>query len=262
MSRKKLEHILNDVDDPEETLDDAPEVEAKAKTDEAEDTLDEPEQAAAKSETPTDKAEKEEDDKKDGLPPWMHARVKSATEAKTAAERRAEEAERRIAEYEQMLRQQNGQQQEPTIADYLQQLQAQGNWQNYETKRSFSRRFAVTEFGPEEVKQAEAWAYDACSVNPELNNRFLSSDDPVGDAVREFRKAQTFSELDKYGGDINKLIEAKLAERGAVQMDEPASPQATQRRMPGNFSGNPSARSGRSGPAYSGPKPLSDLLKE
>lgn len=261
MSRKSLDHILNDVDEPEVTLDAPKESEpVKAETDEHEDTPD-TEVAEVKAEKPEPKAKAEEgDDKKDGLPPWMHARVKSATEAKTAAEKRAEEAERRIAEYEAMMR--GGQQQQPTLENYLQQMQAQQASEIQKLKVSQSRRAAVSEFGAEEVERAIAWAYDRCSADPQFNQMMWQSGDPAFDAVREFRKAQTFLELEKYGGDLNKLIEAKLAERGQVQTDEVASPQVqSQRKMPGNFSGQPSAQTGRSGPAWTGPKPLSDLLK-
>jgi hypothetical protein len=271
MSRKSLDHILNDVDEPEESLDTeqkAEEVKAEAiETDEADgDDLDEPEKAAATEEKPSEKADKDEgDDKKDGLPPWMHARVKSATEARSAAEKRAEEAEAQLRQWQEWAAsQQQGQEHQPSIEDVIQTVQQQNAQQAYGTKYAVSKRFAVSDFGAEEVKNAEAWAYDACAADPQLNARMLASDDPVGDAVREFRKVQAYSQLDQYGGDIDKLIEAKLAERGQVQTDEPASPQAqtqTQRKMPGNFTGSPSAQSGRAGPAFSGPTPLSDLLK-
>lgn len=260
MSKKSIDDLIRSVDEPEESMDtpqkkEAPEV--KAEKPEPDASLEQPET----------RADPEDEKDKSGLPPWMHARVKAAAEAKTAAERRAEEAERRAAERERQLQemqrqlqQQGYEQPQPTIADYLQQVQAQAEWQNYQTKRAVSRRFALSEFGEEEVQQAEAWARDACSSDPELNNRFLSSEDPVGDAVREFRKAQTFSELDKYGGDIEKLIEARLAERG-VQTDVPASPQVSQRKMPSNFSTAPAATAQRGGPAFKGPTPLGDLLK-
>lgn len=262
MSRKSLDHILNDVDEPEVSLDkpEAEEVAAKV-TDEAEDTPDtpEPEAPKAKEAAPKEKDDPEADDKKDGLPPWMHARVKAATEARTAAEKRAQELEQQLAQ----MRQQPAQQQQPTLEGYLQGIQQQTNERLYNMAYTMSRNFAVSQYGAEEVSQAEAWAYDVCAANPEVNARYMQSQDPVGQAVADYRKAQTFMELEKYGGDLNKLIEAKLAERGSIQTDEAASPQVqpqTQRKMPGNFSGQPSAKTGRSGPSYSGPTPLGDLL--
>lgn len=269
MSRKSLDHILNDVDEPEESLDTEQKVEEvraePVKTDETDgDDLDEPEKTAATEEKSSDKADKDEgDDKKDGLPPWMHARVKSATEAKTAAERRAEEAEARLAEYERRSQGQQQEQPQHTLEDVLSDFQMRQQRQIKDMQIASSVRLANSEFGAEEVQRAMAWATDRCSADPQFNQQMWDEAEPAFLAVKEFRKAQTYAQLEQYGGDIDKLIEAKLAERGQIQTDERASPQAqsqTQRKMPGNFSGSPSAQTGRAGPAFSGPTPLSDLL--
>ena len=265
MSRKSLDSILTDVDEPEESPDNEQpaEIEAEAPVDELEDSPDndEPEEqpeAQAKAE-PKDKSEPEGEGKKDGLPPWMHAKLKAKEEKAAAAERQAQELQRQL---EQIQQQQHAPQQ-PSLEEYLTQMQATQAQQALETRKAVSKRFAIADFGDEEVSRAEAWAFDACAADPALNMRMYNSDDPFRDAVIEFRKAQSFVELDKYGGDLEKLIEAKLAERGQVQTAEPASPQVQsqqQGKMPGNFSGTPSARTGRSGPSFTGPTPLGDLL--
>lgn len=268
MSRKSLDSILTDVDEPEESLDNEQpaEIEAEAPVDELEDSPDndvseeQPAEAKAKEADPKDKAEPEDDSKKDGLPPWMHAKLKAKEEKAAAAERQAQELQRQLEQVQQQIQQQP--QHQPSLEEYLAQMQATQAQQALETRKAMSKRFAIADFGEEEVKQAEAWAFDACAADPALNQRMYNSDDPFRDAIMEYRKAQSFVELEKYGGDLNKLVEAKLAERGQVQTDEPASPQVSsqQQKMPGNFSGTPSARTGRSGPSFTGPTPLGDLL--
>ena len=265
MSRKSLDDILNDVDETEVSLDKGAEASARIETDDPEDDPDANDaKAAAQEQKPEAKAKDDPDeadkgdDKKDGLPPWMHARVKAATEARAAAERRAQELEQQLTR----LSQQPQQEQQPTLESYLQQMQMQTEQRLYQMTYAMSRNAAIAQYGAEEVAQAEAWAYEVCAADPQANQRFLQSQDPIGQALAEYRKAQTFAELEKYGGDLNKLIEAKLAERASIQTDERASPQVqTQKqKMPGNFSGQPSAQTGRSAPAWGGPKPLSDLL--
>lgn len=259
MSKKSIDDLIRSVDEPEDSLDtpqkkEAPEVKAET-----------PEPTPV--EQPDTRAEPEDDKDKSGLPPWMHARVKAAAEAKTAAEKRAEEAERRAAERErqlqemqQALQQQGYQQPQPSLQDAFLNLKSQQDRQIKDTQILISRRMAAAEYGEETVDQALKWATDRCDADPQFNDLMWKTPEPAFVAVREFQKAQTLMELDKYGGDINKLIEARLAERG-VQTDAPASPQVNQRKMPSNFSTAPAATAQRGGPAFKGPTPLGDLLK-
>lgn len=259
MSKKSIDDLIRSVDEPEESLDtpqkkEAPEVKAET-----------PEPALV--EQPETRADPEDDKDKSGLPPWMHARVKAAAEAKTAAEKRAEEAERRAAERERQLQemqaaleQQGYQQPRATMADAFESLRTEQQRQIKDTQILMSRRMAAAEYGEETVEQAMKWATDRCDADPQFNDLMWKTPEPAFVAVREFQKAQAYMELEKYGGDINKLIEAKLAERG-VQTDVPASPQVSQRKMPSNFSTAPAATAQRGGPAFKGPTPLGDLLK-
>jgi hypothetical protein len=272
MSRKSLDSILTDVDEPEESPDNEQpaEIEAEAPVDELEDSPDndEPEEqpeAKAKAE-PKEKSESEGEGKKDGLPPWMHARVKSASEAKEAAERRAAELETRLRQLEQQPQQDPQSIQEviqSTVGQALTTYEQRQNQQDWERRVNESHVTAAEKFGEEVTQSAAQWAADRMSYDPAFAQQLRGHPQPTVFSVQEFNKAQAYQELDKYGGDLEKFIEAKLAERGQVQTDEPASPQVQsqkQGKMPGNFSGTPSARTGRSGPSFTGPTPLGDLL--
>lgn len=259
MSKKSLDDLIRSTDEPEESLDLAP------RKEEAPVKAEKPEPDAS-PELPETRTEPEDDKDKSGLPPWMHARVKAASEAKTAAERRAEEAERRAAERErqlyemqQSLEQQGYQQPRATMQDAFETLRSEQQRQIKDTQILMSRRLAATEFGEDTVEQAMKWATDRCDADPQFNDLMWKTPEPAFVAVREFQKAQTMMELDKYGGDINKLIEAKLAERGGFEATP--SPQATTRKLPGNFASAPAASAQRGGPAFKGPTPLGDLLK-
>lgn len=257
MSKKSLSSILADVDEREES----PDTEIVEQPERVEAVEDEEADAGEPKGEQVEAEPEAGDDKKDGLPPWMHARVKSSAEAKAAAERRAEEAERRAEALEQQMQQaQQYEQPEPTLGDHLAQMQLTADQKIKATQVVMSKRMASAEFGADTVEQALAWAFQRCDADPQFNQKMWSSNEPAFDAVVEYRKAQTIAQLDQYGGDIDKLIEAKLAERGGAQPSATPSPQAT-RKLPGNFATGTNAGGQRSGPAYSGPKPLGDLLK-
>ena len=128
-----------------------------------------------------------------------------------------------------------------------------------DTQIDVSRRLASVQYGEEVVEQAIKWATDRCDADPQFNQLMWQTPAPAFLAVQEFQKAQAYMELEKYGGDINKLIEAKLAERGGLEPDP--SPQESKRKLPSNFSTAPAATAQRGGPAFKGPTPLGDLLK-
>lgn len=248
-----MDELIRSVDEPEDSLDNAArkeEAPAKAEKPEPDPTIETPE---------TPRTEPDDDKDKSGLPPWMHARVKAASEAKTAAEKRAEEAERRIAEMERRIQQQGGEAPQPTLQDAFMTFEQRNQRALKDTQIDISKRMAAAQYGEETVKEALKWAEDRCSADHQFNMQMWETPAPAFLAVQEYQKAQSIAELDKYGGDINKLIEAKLAERGAL--DAAPSPQVNQRKMPGNFASAPAASAQRGGPAYKGPTPLGDLLK-
>lgn len=253
MSKKSLDDLIRSTDEPEESLDLAPrkeEASVKAEKPIPDETIDQPE-------TPRTDPDDEKD--KSGLPPWMHARVKAASEAKTAAEKRAEEAERRIAEMERRVQQYGGDAPRPTLQDAFLTFEQRQERALKDTQIDMSKRMAAAQFGEDAVAEALNWARDRCDADPQFNEMMWQTPAPAFLAVQEFQKAQAYMELEKYGGDINKLIEAKLAERGGLEAEP--SPQATKRKMPGNFASAPAASAQRGGPAFQGPTPLGDLLK-
>lgn len=253
MSKKSLDDLIRSTDEPEESLDLAPrkeEAPIKAEKPISDEAIETPE---------TPRTEPDDDKDKSGLPPWMHARVKAASEAKTAAERRAEEAERRAAELERRVQQYGGDEPQPTLQDAFMTFEQRQQRALKDTQIDMSKRMAAVQFGEETVSEAMKWATDRCSADPQFNQQMWDTPAPAFLAVQEYQKAQSIAELDKYGGDINKLIEAKLAERGGL--DLAPSPQVTTRKLPGNFASAPAASAQRGGPAFKGPTPLGDLLK-
>jgi hypothetical protein len=254
MSKKSIDDLIRSVDEPEDSLDNA------ARKEEAPAKADTP-APDAPLEQPETRADPDDDKDKSGLPPWMHARVKAAAEAKTAAEKRAEQAEARAAERERQLEemqrqaQQNGFQPVQQERDPEQELRRAIK----DTQIDVSRRLASSQFGEETVEEAIKWATARCNADPQFNQMMWDTPAPAFLAVQEFQKAQAYMELERYGGDINKLIEAKLAERGGLEPDP--SPQESKRKLPSNFSTAPAATAQRGGPAFKGPTPLGDLLK-
>lgn len=223
----------------------------------------EPEAESATQEPKIEPGDGKQDEAKNGLPPWVHARVKAADE----------KAERYRQELEQMrLQQQPSMQQQPAMQQYqpsqIEQVIGSLQQENLQTRVSFSERLAKQEFGEEVVSQAVQWGRDKCDVDPNFNALLAQSADPVGDAVRAFRQEQTMQELSKHGGDLEKLIEAKLAERiaqtstDAGGTGEQQSTPTPQSAMPRNFATSSNAHSARGASGgYSGPTPLSELLK-
>jgi hypothetical protein len=255
-------------DEMEDSLDNVPEAEVEEQAEPEPEAKDEPEKTEADATDPEDGSEVEAnsnpEDRKDGLPPWMHARIKAADEKAQKAMAEAEDYRRRMESFMEQQRQQPQQpQQQP---DQMQHVLSAVEQQNFNTRLAFSKRFAAQEFGQEEVEQALKWGRDRCEVDKHFNQQVYTSQDPVADVVKAYRMDQTRMELDQYGGDINKLVEAKLAERMSQQPDagdtgEIRTPSQPQGRMPSNFATSSNESRGRTGTSYSGPTPLSELLK-
>src|SRR5690349_21173401 len=62
-------------------------------------------------------------------------------------------------------------------------------------KLNWSRRFAEQSFGADTVNTAEQWVYQQAQINPAFGQQILSSDDPYGAAVAEYKKDQIGSRL-------------------------------------------------------------------
>ena len=253
-----LDDILNDQIDEVEESPDTPQAEPEAVS-----ATPEPPPEEASSEKPEDPSPSIPDpsDDKTGLPPAFHARVKAANEAKKAAEDRANELERQLAALQTQPQQQE--QQQPTINDVLTNMQSATQQQIQQMKVSMDRRLAEQVHGPELVGQAYEWAVSKCASDPVFNNKMMQSGSPITDAVAAFNQELLAVELQQYGGDINKLIEAKIAERGsAAQETAPVTTQqAPAMAMPSDFSkASSKTQGGNRSQAWSGPTPLGDIL--
>ena len=251
-----LDDILNDQIDEVEESPETPQAEPEAVS-----ATPEPPPEEASPEKPEDPPPSDPDasDDKTGLPPAFHARVKAANEAKKAAEDRTAELERQLA----ALQTQPQEQQQPTINDVLSNMQSATQQQIQTMKVSMDRRLAEQVHGPELVGQAYEWAVSKCASDPVFNNKMMQSGSPITDAVAAFNQEILAVELQQYGGDINKLIEAKIAERGsAAQETAPVTTQqAPATAMPSDFSRAPSkTQGGNRSQQWGGPTPLGDIL--
>lgn len=158
-----------------------------------------------------------------GIPPW---RLKEEAEARRAAEERARQYERDMAEMRQQLAQMQQQNKQPekvldifedpnAFVDHGVRTAVDPVKQEITQLREFySRREAEREFGAEKVKAA----YDAIgqglqSRDPEaiaIYQRAMQSLDPYGEIVRWHQKSTVFSQI---GSDPNAWLEKQLEER-------------------------------------------------
>lgn len=88
---------------------------------------------------------------------------------------------------------------------------------------NWSRRFAEKEYGADAVSQAEQWALQQAQVDPMLGQRIISSDDPYGTAVAEWKKGQVLSKLSD-PSRIDAFLAWEAAQKAAAQ--QPAVQQA------------------------------------
>lgn len=238
-----------------------------------------PEPARAKTEPKPEPAAKAEDDgegederrRLSGLPRWAHLKMEAKENARLAAERKAQELERRLQALEQQ-RQQPQQEEDPneTVASYLDKrlssFQAEQAQQQFAVRREVGMRLAVREYGQETVNHALEWARDRIAAGDQLlNQQAYAAPDPVEFAIREFRKAQLEQEASQYGFDIDKMVAARAAKlqpqqsavHAAAQSAQPTQPEP---RMPGDFTSAPNG-AGRVNSSQNGPTPLGDLLQ-
>lgn len=128
---------------------------------------------------------------------------------------------------------------------------------------NFSRMMASDKFGEDTVQAALAEMTSRVNANPQGMRfdyqRIMSSPHPYGELVK-WHKAQTA--LSTYGDDPNayreKLRAEILAEVQGGQQQQPPASQASP-LLPSSFAGARNAGPS-SAPAFSGPKPLSEIM--
>jgi hypothetical protein len=127
---------------------------------------------------------------------------------------------------------------------------------------NFSKMLASDKFGEQAVNQAMAELTARVNANPQgmhpVYQRIMANPHPYGELVR-WHKEQ--AALKTYGDDPEAYIKAELERRLAAQGDQqqPPQQQGQQQQMPTSF-----ANARNSGPraavAFSGPKPLSEIM--
>jgi hypothetical protein len=135
-----------------------------------------------------------------------------------------------------------------------------------EVREEMSRNFAITRHGEPTVKAAyDALAEGMRNRDPEATRTYqvmMQSNDPYDGLVR-WHKTNTARQ--KYGDDpdsyISKELERRLAEKMAeMQAGQPAVGASQAPVLPTNLAAARNAGP-RSGVTYSGPKPLSEIMK-
>ncbi len=127
----------------------------------------------------------------------------------------------------------------------------------YQQALATSQRLARIEHGPELVEKATQWGFDRCNADPQFNAAVLQSGDPVGYAVAEFKKAENYAKAQELGATDIETLKVKLREELMAEMQ--AQP-AARPGLPPTLSNERNVGS-RTGPAWSGPTSLTDMLR-
>lgn len=127
---------------------------------------------------------------------------------------------------------------------------------------AIARDNAETRFTPETVDEAEKAfisAMQSQKLDPADYQKVVSSPNRYAEAVKWFKREQAKAEI---GDDVTAFrakVEAEiLAKHGITQGEQQAAP-AARAVMPSNLAGARNV-SARSGPAWSGPAPISDIF--
>lgn len=109
-----------------------------------------------------------------------------------------------------------------------QQVLAPVNQQLMQDRMFFSEQLATVKYGPETVAQARDWAVQRAEADPMLEHKVLSSRDPFGVMVAEFKQAQVLSKLSD-PAEIDQYLAWKAAQSQLAQQQQtaPAQPVAT-----------------------------------
>jgi hypothetical protein len=197
------------------------------------------EQPEAQAQPDATPPEVKEQRQSEGIPPW---RLKEEADARRAAEERARQYERDMADLRRQIAQQQQNKQSEKIPDIFEDANGFVD-HNVRTaidpvkseisrlREFYSQQNAVREFGAEKVKAA----YDAIdqalmSHDPEAHavlQRARESMDPFGDIVRWHQKTTVFNQI---GADPNAWFEKQLEDR----LKDPAHQAKLIERIRGN----------------------------
>lgn len=162
--------------------------------------------------------EPEPKERDQGIPPW---RLREEAEARRAAEERASQHERQLAEMRTQLAQLQQSKQPPTPApnvfedpdgytNYVQQQQAsQLNQTRLETRFEISETLIRDKMGDAKFEELKQWAHGRAS-DPAFEAKLLASRHPWGEAAKLFQQEQVLTQV---GSDPNAWFEKQLEER-------------------------------------------------
>lgn len=123
---------------------------------------------------------------------------------------------------------------------------------------AMSRQFAVRDHGNETITQAYKAMEQRIDRDPAARSdyqRIMQSGDPWGELVRWHKRESVMAEIGTDPDAYREKIKAELM--AEIQKTEPAQAATV---MPSNFAGARNVGA-RTGPAWAGPKPLSDIFK-
>lgn len=129
----------------------------------------------------------------------------------------------------------------------------------------YAREIAEIRHSPEAVKEAEAEfnrLASAGQLDPAIYQKIQSSHNPYAEAVAWYKQTKTLAEIgpdpDAYKAKLRDALKAEILAELQSQQPSPAA-SAAPAVLPSNFATGRNAGS-RSGPAWSGPAPISDIL--
>jgi hypothetical protein len=135
-----------------------------------------------------------------------------------------------------------------------QQAQIQGAM--YAQNLQWSKRIAEIQHTPEVVAQAYEWGFQKCSEDPFFNQRVLSSPDPYGVVLQEWKRDQIASTVDLSEYEQFQAWKAAQAQTGTLAAAAPAAhpqsptPPRSQAAMPSAGGGKPGETPAHAGAAY------------
>lgn len=120
--------------------------------------------------------------------------------------------------------------------------------------RSINKSEAAARSRHDDFDEAIAEYERAVATNPALAREMANADDPGEFA---YQKGKSLAKIHQYGGDVDALI---AAEREAWEAELRAAAPSPAPSLPPSTATERSVAVARSGPAWTGPKPLGDIL--
>lgn len=178
-------------------------------------------------------------------------------EKRQAAERKAQEYQQRLAQYER-------QQQPQAVPDpyedpegFASYQQAQLDQRIYATNLQWSRRIAEVQHTPEVVGQAHEWGVTRCNEDPFFNQKVQTSPDPYGFVIAEWKREQLLNGVQP---DEFEQFRAWKASQGAPQPAPALVPTPQPSPPPRSMASLPSAGGSQPGAAPSYPGAAFDSI--